>query len=108
MALQNIKEIIGFGFNPEKTFIFRDTDYIKELYPNTIKVQKHVNFNQIKGIFGFNESDPVGKFAYPPVQAVPAFSNTFPHIFGTRKNVPCLIPAAIDQDPYFRMTRDVA
>lgn len=23
-------------------------------------------------------------------------------------NVPCLIPAAIDQDPYFRMTRDVA
>jgi len=22
--------------------------------------------------------------------------------------VPCLIPCAIDQDPYFRMTRDVA
>lgn len=71
-------------------------------------MQKHVNFNQIKGIFGFNESDAVGKFAFPPVQAVPAFSNSFPHIFGTRKNVPCLIPAAIDQDPYFRMTRDVA
>jgi len=73
-----------------------------------IKVQKHVNYNQIKGIFGFNESDNVGKFAFPPVQAVPAFSNTFEHIFGKRTNVPCLIPAAIDQDPYFRMTRDVA
>ena len=42
------------------------------------------------------------------MQAVPAFSNSFPHIFGNRKAVPCLIPAAIDQDPYFRMTRDVA
>jgi tryptophanyl-tRNA synthetase len=61
----------------------------------------------MRGIFGFSESDNVGKFAFPPVQAVPSFSNTFPHIFGN-DNVPCLIPAAIDQDPYFRMTRDVA
>ena len=59
-------------------------------------------------MFGFNDSDPVGKFAYPPIQAVPSFSNTFPHIFGTRKDIPSLIPCAIDQDPYFRMTRDVA
>jgi tryptophanyl-tRNA synthetase len=108
MGMQNIKDIIAFGFNPEKTFIFLDTQYIGHLYPNVIKVQKHVNFNQIRSIFGFNESDNVGKFAYPPVQAAPAFSNSFPHIFGSRKNVPCLIPAAIDQDPYFRMTRDIA
>jgi len=39
---------------------------------------------------------------------VPSFCNTFPHIFGTRKDVPSIIPCAIDQDPYFRMTRDVA
>ena len=26
----------------------------------------------------------------------------------TGENVPCLIPAAIDQDPYWRVTRDVA
>jgi tryptophanyl-tRNA synthetase len=61
----------------------------------------------MRGIFGFSESDNVGKFAFPPVQAVPSFSNSFPHIFGN-KNYHCLIPAAIDQDPYFRMTRDVA
>jgi tryptophanyl-tRNA synthetase len=64
--------------------------------------------NQIKGAFGFNEGDPVGKFAYPPIQSVPSFSNTFPHIYGKRTDVPSLIPCAIDQDPYFRMTRDVA
>jgi tryptophanyl-tRNA synthetase len=78
------------------------------LYPNVLRVQKNVNYNQIKGVFGFNDSDNIGKFAYPPVQAVPSFCNTFPHIFGTRKNVRSLIPCAIDQDPYFRMTRDVA
>jgi len=108
MGINNIKDIIAFGFDPEKTFIFSDVEYIRYLYPNVIRVQKHINFNQIKGIFGFNQSDAVGKFAFPPVQAVPAFSNTFPHIFGKNKKVPCLIPAAIDQDPYFRMTRDVA
>jgi tryptophanyl-tRNA synthetase len=64
--------------------------------------------NQIKGLFGFNEIDPIGKFAYPPIQSVPSFCNSFPHIYGKRTDVPSLIPCAIDQDPYFRMTRDVA
>ena len=42
------------------------------------------------------------------MQAAPSFPSSFPHIFGSRVDVPCLIPCAIDQDPYFRMTRDVA
>jgi len=108
MGYSNIKDILAFGFNPEKTFVFLDTEYIQYLYPNFIKFQKHINLNNIKKCFGFDDSQCVGKFAYPPLQACPAFSNSFPHIFGTRKNVLCLIPAAIDQDPYFRMTRDVA
>ena len=78
-------------------------------------------------------SDPIGKISFPAIQAAPSFSNSFPHIFGTRSDIPCLIPCAIDQvglrlrapaqraatntdagrggsvqDPYFRMTRDVA
>lgn len=108
MAISNIKDIIAFGYNLDKVFIFMDSKYIKHLYPNTIKVQKNTTMNQIKGAFGFNENDPIGKFAYPPIQSVPSFSNTFPHIYGKRTDVPSLIPCAIDQDPYFRMTRDVA
>jgi len=108
MGKNNIKDIIAFGFDPEKTFIFSDVEYIQHLYPNVLKVQKSITYNQMRGIFGFSESDPVGKFAFPPVQAVPSFSNSFPHIFGNDEKVTCLIPAAIDQDPYFRMTRDVA
>jgi hypothetical protein len=50
----------------------------------------------------------IGKHAFPAVQAAPSFPAAFPHIFGNQTQVPCLIPCAIDQDPYFRMTRDVA
>ena len=52
--------------------------------------------------------DAIGKVSFPAIRAAPSFSNSFPHIFGTRSDIPCLIPCAIDQDPYFRMTRDVA
>jgi tryptophanyl-tRNA synthetase len=107
-ARENIRDIIACGFDINKTFIFKDTDYIQHLYPNMIKMQKHITVNQIRGIFGFDGSANVGMVAYPPLQAVPCFSNSFPQIFGSRTDVPCLIPDAIDQDPYFRMTRDVA
>ncbi|CAG2061754.1 unnamed protein product, partial [Timema podura] len=78
-----------------------------EFYRNMVRVAKCVTFNQVKGIFGFGDSDPIGKISFPAVQATPSFSSSFPFIFG-KANIPCLIPCAIDQDPYFRMTRDVA
>ena len=52
--------------------------------------------------------DNIGKIHFASIQAAPSFSNSFPQIFGTQSNIPCLIPCAIDQDPYFRLTRDVA
>lgn len=72
-----------------------------------IRIQKCVTFNQVKGIFGFGDTDVIGKIAFPAVQATPCLSTSFPSTFGNKK-LPCLIPCAIDQDPYFRMTRDVA
>lgn len=110
LAYENIKDIIAVGFDVDKTFIFSDMDFIgqsPEFYKNILKVQKGVTFNQVKGIFGFGDSDVIGKISFPAIQAAPAFSSSFPFIFGNA-NVPCLIPCAIDQDPYFRMTRDVA
>jgi len=97
------------GFDVTKTFIFIDTEYIQYLYPNVCRVQEKVTYNQLKSIFGFDaEGTTIGKIAYPPIQAVPAFASTFPIPFGGKKDMMCLIPCAIDQDPYFRMTRDVA
>lgn len=110
LAYENAKDIIAVGFDKMKTFIFTDFDYIgqcPEFYRNMIRIQKCVTFNQVKGIFGFDDSTVIGKIQFPSVQATPCLSTTFPHIFGNKK-LNCLIPCAIDQDPYFRMTRDVA
>lgn len=111
LAVENAKDIIALGFDIEKTFIFSDLQFVGQcpaFYQNMVRIQKCVNFNQVKSIFGFTDSDSIGKISFPATQAAPAFSSSFPFIFGDRKNVPCLIPCAIDQDPYFRMTRDVA
>ncbi len=53
--------------------------------------------NSIRSLMGMTQEDNIGKIAFPAVQAAPCFPTSFPHIFGTRKDVRCLIPCAIDQ-----------
>jgi tryptophanyl-tRNA synthetase len=108
-AYDNAKDIIACGFDPELTFLFSNLDYIGgPFYHNMVRISKCINTNQSKSAFGFDDFASVGKLHFVCIQASPSFSNSFPHIFGKRSDVPCLIPCAIDQDPYFRLTRDVA
>lgn len=107
LALENAKDIIAVGFNPAKTFMFRNTDYMGVMYPNVIKISKLITANQAIGCFGFDGSSSLGRYFYPAVQAAPSFSSSFPTVLNGAK-IPCLIPCGIDQDPFFRMTRDVA
>ncbi|GCB63835.1 hypothetical protein scyTo_0009728 [Scyliorhinus torazame] len=100
-TIENTKDIIACGFDVNKTFIFSDLDYIGQsprFYQNVVKIQKHVTFNQVKGIFGFGDSDCIGKISFPAIQAAPSFSTSFPQIFNGQKDIQCLIPCAIDQD----------
>ncbi|VDP31384.1 unnamed protein product [Soboliphyme baturini] len=111
LTYENAKDIIAVGFDIEKTFIFSDFQFIgqcPEFYQNMVQIQRNVTFNQVRGIFGFTDSDCIGKIAFPATEAAPCFSSSFPFIFNSRTDIPCLIPCAIDQDPYFRMARDVA
>ncbi|KIH45895.1 tryptophan--tRNA ligase [Ancylostoma duodenale] len=109
MARENMKDIVAVGFDPAKTFMFNDFDYMcPPFYENVVKIWKVVTGNQGRAIFGFTPEDSMGKAAFPAIEAAPCFASSFPHIFGTKTDIPCLIPCAIDQDPYFRMTRDVA
>jgi len=105
---ENVKDIMAVGFDPEKTFIFSDLAYVGTMYPNIVRIRKCITGSTARAVFGFSNSDNIGKFSFPAVQAAPSFSNSFPHLFGNRIDVRCLIPCAIDQDPYFRVTRDVA
>lgn len=108
-AFDNAKDIIACGFKAEKTFIFSNLDFVGgAFYHNVVRIARCITLNQSKSTFGFNDSDNIGKAHFVAVQAAPSFSNSFPQIFGDKKDIPCLIPCAIDQDPYFRLTRDVA
>lgn len=109
LAYENAKAIIACGFKSDSTFIFSDIDFMNStFYLNILKIQKHVNGTTVKAIFGLKDCDSIGKFSFPAIQAAPSFSSSFPLIFNKNAKVPCLIPCAIDQDPYFRLTRDVA
>ncbi|TVY33749.1 Tryptophan--tRNA ligase, cytoplasmic [Lachnellula subtilissima] len=112
-TIANTKDIIAVGFDPKKTFIFSDYEYMGGAwYRNITRISKHVTYNVAKAVFGFNDSSCIGKIHFGAVQGATSFASSFPHIFGEDESktnaIPCLIPCAIDQDPYFRMTRDVA
>ena len=110
---ENAKDIIGIGFDPKKTFIFSDFDFISgAFYENICRMAKRITINSVKGTFGFNDSNNVGEFHFCSTQSATAFATSFPHIFGEdpikARSIPCLIPCAIDQDPYFRQCREHA
>jgi tryptophanyl-tRNA synthetase len=103
-AYENALDLIALGFEPKNTRIILDTKSMGVMYDLALRIAKNVTLSTAKAVFGFQDSTNIGLVFYPAVQAVPAFleSSLAGH------NVPCLIPAAIDQDPYWRMTRDVA
>lgn len=102
-AMENMLDIIAMGFKPEKTKIFINTDYSKTLYKQALRVAKKITFSTTKAAFGFDNSTNIGSIFYTSMQAVPAFLESVEK----GKNVPCLIPHAVDQDPHFRVTRDI-
>ena len=104
IAYDNILDIIAVGFDSKKTHIFLDTEYSKTLYPIAVKIAKHITFSTAKAVFGFENSSNIGIVFFPAMQMAPCF---LPSVL-KGKNIPCLIPAAIDQDDYWRPARDVA
>ena len=95
---QDILNIIALGFDPDRTFIFRDTEYVGRMYRAAVEVARHINLSIAKATFGFAGETSIGLVFYPALQIVPT-------LFEDKRP---LIPCAIDQDPYFRLQRDVA
>ncbi len=97
-AFEDAKTIAALGFNPDKTFIFIDSEYIKHLYKAAIYVAREISIHEAKKVFGFSDSATIGLPFYIAIQIVPTFFE---------RNYP-LIPCGVDQDPYFRLQRDIA
>lgn len=100
---ENMLDVIAVGFNPNKTHFIIDTKHAGILYPEAIKVAKKITFSTIKSSFGFTDTTNIGSIFFTSMQTVPSF---LPCVLKNKK-IPCLIPHAVDQDPHFRLTRDI-
>ena len=100
---EDMLDVIALGFDPKKTKFIIDTEHAGLMYKEACKVAKKITFSTIKAAFGFDDSTNIGSIFYTSMQAVPAF---LPSVL-KGKNIPCLIPLGIDQDPHFRISRDV-
>lgn len=97
-SYENALDIAAVGFDPNRTFVFQDMEYVRNMYPMVLKVAKKVNFSWVRAVFGFDAQTNIGMILFPAFQICVTFFE--------RKR--CLIPAAIDQDPYWRIQRDIA
>jgi tryptophanyl-tRNA synthetase len=107
LTVENAKDIIACGFDKKKTFIFSDCDYVGHMYPNIVRTWKAITYSTAKAAFGFKGESNIGQSAYPAIQIVPSLSSSFKVPFKDDARIPCLIPCAIDQDPFFRINRDI-
>jgi len=100
---ENMLDVIALGFDPKKTHFIVDTKHANLMYPQALKVAKRITFSTVKAAFGLTNESNIGSIFYTSMQAVPVF---LPCVI-KKKKMPCLIPHAIDQDPHFRVSRDV-
>jgi tryptophanyl-tRNA synthetase len=110
MGWENSKDIIAMGFKPEKTFIFSNRDYrlnVKQYETFVSNMKMQTPLKDLQKIFGLNEYSTIAMYDWPFYQSAAAFYQAYPHIFNG-KPAYCLVPYAIDQDPYFRLARDIA
>ncbi len=97
-AYENALDFIALGFKPKNTKIIINTENIQTLYPLAAQVAKKINFSNTKAVFGFTNETNIGMIFYTSLQSAPCFI----------ENKAVLIPLGVDQDPHFRLTRDIA
>lgn len=101
-ADDNIIDILALDFAPEKTFIIKDFSYAP-LYCYASQIAKIISYSTAKAVFGLQAENNIGWSFYPAVQAAHILLPQF-----LQEPQRTLVPVAIDQDPFIRLTRDIA
>ncbi|MDD5700391.1 MAG: tryptophan--tRNA ligase [Candidatus Nanoarchaeia archaeon] len=101
-ARDNIIDLIALGFKPGKTFIFEDFIYT-DIYKYAAQCAKRINYSEAKAVFGLKPENNIGWSFYPAMQAAHILFPQFKR--GRHLSV---VPVGIDQDPFIRLTRDMA
>lgn len=109
----NAKDLIAFGFNPARTFIFSGLDFQgKAFYANSLRLARCLSVAEVQANLHFNlESDNVGQFHYFARQSAGFFPGSFPEILGKgvqQAPLPSLSVIGTDIDPYFWIPRKYA
>ncbi len=71
-------------------------------------MRKHVTFHTLQKVFGFDDQANSGMIDWPIYQSAAAFYQAYPHLFPKGKKSLYLVAYAIDQDPYFRLSHQIA
>ena len=98
----NILDLIALGFDPKKTFIFQDFVYT-DIYKYAAQIAKRITYSKAKATFGLTPEKNIGWSFYPAMQAAHIL---FPQFY-SKKHI-SVVPVGIDQDPFIRLTRDIA
>lgn len=101
-AIKLAKEMLAYGFDPEKTFFIIDNVFTN-IYNLAFKLSKKINYGQIKGAYGYTQDENMGLHFYPTVQSAHVL---FPQEEFGIKNV--LVPIGPDEDTHLRLCRDIA
>jgi len=103
----SVKDIIALGFDKKKTFVFTDLDYVGNMYANIVRIWKATTYRDTKACFGLQGENNIGQSAFFAMRAASCIPSSFQVPLG-EDDLCCLVPCAIDQDPHFQMTRNVA
>ncbi len=102
-SYDNILDLIALGFDPKKTFIFEDFVYT-DIYKFAAMIAKRITYSTAKAAFGLTPEKNIGWTFYPAMQAAHIL---FPQYHSGEKHI-SVVPVGIDQDPFIRLTRDIA
>ena len=101
-AIKLAKEMLAYGFDPEKTYFIIDNIYTN-IYNLAFKLSTKVNYSEIKAAYGYKPEENIGLHFYPTVQAAHVL---FPNEYSNIKNI--LVPIGPDEDTHLRIARDIA
>jgi tryptophanyl-tRNA synthetase len=100
-SMDNILDLIALGFDPKKIF-FEDFVYT-DIYKYAAQIAKRITYSTAKASFGLNPENNLGWTFYPAMQSAHIL---FPQFY--RGKHLSVVPVGIDQDPFIRLTRDIA
>ena len=101
LAYDNALDLLALGFDPRRTRIYISTR-MPRVQREAIRLSRHLTYNLVKAAFGFTDSDNPGVIFYSSIQAVHILLPTLD------QGLPVVVVIGIDQDPYIRVSRDIA